>query len=1126
MKRLAGYAGLVILLTACGGDSSSGTGYVSKGGGTATPEPSPPPAPVVLHIDGADWNAPDETLARVIDAYNLTGNPAGTRQQIAPSQDPMVRLGQLLFFSKALSQDYDVACASCHHPTLGGGDALSLPVGVASYVQHQLGPGRQLDPLKDKSPLADGGPNVPRNSQTIVNAALYEKAMFWDGRVSVMEGVQAPPGTTVAIRTPESGNNPDPNAGGSLLEVQARFPVTSPDEMRGFGHPELITGVDIRDRIIQRFRFGDARMMPTDITRWLKRFREAFDAPDATTETLFTYENMQQALAAYQASQIFINTPWKSYVEGRPVSISEQAREGAMLFFLSEEQGGLGCVGCHSGDHFTNEQFYNAGFPQFGHGKRGDGRDFGRYDVTRQELDRYAFRVPSLINAAATGPWGHTGAFDTLGETIRYHVNPVDGVNQYDFSLASLQQFASLTVSYPNAEPYTREAVEADNIATPWLPQRFVTDDEIDALTAFLEALTDEKMLEVATTGSCQIAVGCPTLWTPERIETDGDGEHYYDGNMLEVGRASLYDSISLDPADPGYQEAFSLTLPSQPALTGFRELDSCSATPATSTNTGEPAFIERSASLGLTHSHGYSPLSWEMNNGIWTETLIMSGGITGGYLDDDCWPDLLLAGGDTSGLVLYSNQNGSGFQRDLRFPSGLGFDVSTVALVDLDGDYRREWIAGNTRNGVVVVVSWLDSFPYFEQLAMLPMTRNTFGIAAGDYNNDGYPDLYFGHWGVGGLPGTSPAFWRNDGGDTLRPADRQARLSASDGISQQFNFAPAFADFNGDGWQDLVVASDFGTSLVAQNADDGLGSRYFRHVTERGVITDENGMGQAVGDIDNDGKPDWFVSSVYDPNGAAEGNWGVTGNRLYRNVSTSTEVRFEDITEQAGVRNGLWGWGVCMADFNNDGWLDIFHENGFGYIPESVRTDKTAYRIDNYKSMAAEFIGNRPVMFINQGDGTFVDEAIDWGLEPSNGRGVVCFDHDRDGDIDIVTNDSSSTPKFYENQLGHGAGRAFVGIRLQGLAPNTDALGARVEVVADINGNGVIDAGETQIRTSEYNDNYVSHNPPDLHVGLGNAATIQSIRVVWPDGSVDASCTGQPVNRFMVFRQGQPACE
>lgn len=77
-----------------------------------------------------------------------------------------------------------------------------------------------------------------------------------------------------------------------------------------------------------------------------------------------------------------------------------------------------------------------------------------------------------------------------------------------------------------------------------------------------------------------------------------------------------------------------------------------------------------------------------------------------------------------------------------------------------------------------------------------------------------------------------------------------------------------------------------------------------------------------------------------------------------------------------------------------------------------------------------------------------------------------MCFDHDRDGDIDIVINDSSSTPKFYENQLGHGAGKAFVGIRLQGLAPNTDALGARVEVVADINGNGVIDARETQLRS------------------------------------------------------------
>lgn len=1111
----------MVTLAACGGGSSDNGKAPDQDGEVIAPDAPP----TVLLIDGADPGAPDQTLAKIISAYQLTGNPAVGKYQTLPAFDPMVRLGQLLFFSKALSVDYDVACASCHHPSLVGGDKLSLPVGVASYVQHLLGPGREVDPLKDFSPLADGGPNVPRNSQTIVNSALYKKAMFWDGRVFVMQGVEPPPGTTVAIRTPESGNNPDPKAGGSLLEVQARFPVTSPDEMRGFGHAELVTGEDVRNRIVERFRYGDARMMPTDITRWLKRFRAAFDNPDGTGEQLLTYENMQVALAAYQASQIFVDTPWKRYVEDNASALSETAKQGALLFFLAEEQGGLGCVGCHQGDHFTTEQFYNIGFPQFGHGKRSDSRDFGRYDVTRREQDRFAFRVPSLINVAATGPWGHTGAFDSMSEVLRYHADPVNAVEGYDFGLSMLEQFFSLLVNYPNAETYTREAIVAPNLATPYLPSRWLTDSEVQALSAFMGALTDDKMAEVASTGSCQFAVGCPTLWTIERTETDEDGERFADGNTLEMGRASPYDSVSTDGGDSGYQVEFPLSFPAQEQLTGFAELENCDVMPSAASNSGALAFTESAASLGLTKRHGYNVYSWELNNGGWTETLIMSGGISAGYLNDDCWPDLLFAGGDHSGLVLYSNEEGGGFARDSRFPAGVGGSVSNVALVDLDGDYRREWIAGNTRSGVVAVISWLDSFPYISELALLPMTRNTFGISAGDYNNDGYPDLYFNHWGVGGLPGTAPAFWRNDAGNSLRPADRAVKLSASDGISQQFNFASAFADFNDDGWQDLVVASDFGTSLVTQNTANGDGSRYFRNVTDRGIISDENGMGQAVGDFDNDGKLDWFVSSVFDPNGSAEGNWGVTGNRLYRNVSTAERVQFEDVTESAGVRQGLWGWGSCMADFNNDGWLDIFHENGFGYIPEDVRTDKTAFRIDNYKVMAAEFLSNRPALFINNGDGTFTDQAEVWGFEPSNGRGVVCFDFDRDGDIDIVVNNNSFTPLFHVNQAGSGPGRRFVSIRLQGLPPNTDALGARIEIVADTNGDGVIGPGETQTRVSERNDNYVSHNPPDIHVGLGSAGIIESIRVTWPDGTVDASCIGQPVNRFMVFRQGESAC-
>jgi len=102
------------------------------------------------------------------------------------------------------------------------------------------------------------------------------------------------------------------------------------------------------------------------------------------------------------------------------------------------------------------------------------------------------------------------------------------------------------------------------------------------------------------------------------------------------------------------------------------------------------------------------------------------------------------------------------------------------------------------------------------------------------------------------------------------------------------------------------LLASDFGTSKVLINQQNGT----FSDETT-GVISDENGMGAAVGDYDNDGDLDWFVTSIFDPDGAADGNWGITGNRLYRNQGDGT---FEDATDEAGVRHGFWGGRLLSA--------------------------------------------------------------------------------------------------------------------------------------------------------------------------------------------------------------------
>jgi hypothetical protein len=508
------------------------------------------------------------------------------------------------------------------------------------------------------------------------------------------------------------------------------------------------------------------------------------------------------------------------------------------------------------------------------------------------------------------------------------------------------------------------------------------------------------------------------------------------------------------------------------------------------------------------------------MVGGVLSEAVMIAGGVSAAYLDDDCFPDLIFSGGDSSGMVFYENQAGASFQANDSFLSDdPGRLFTGAAVADLNGDYRREILLANLYNGHVPVYAATDGAQY-GPIAELPMARHTYGISFAPLDDSGYPYFYFSHWSGGsGSVGTSPALWKNDGA-VIRPWDAQAKTTSTY-VDQSFNFTPGFADFTGDGYADLVLASDFSTSQTLVNRPDGSGGFVFANVTGREVISDENGMGATVLDRNNDGVLEWFVTSIWDPDGEAEANWGVTGNRLYENISTDGELAFKDITEEAGVRDGLWGWGACAADFDNDGFIDLFHVNGFGYIPSEVDNGSAKQQYDNLT--ANQFQGTPPRLFMNNGDGTFTERAEEWDIDvPSEGRGVVCFDYDRDGDMDIAVLDHSSGLQFFENRMGSHDNH-FLNVRLVGEFPNTDAIGARVSVTADVGGGHGI---QTMLRLSNANSNFNSQNPPDLHFGLGEAVIADQIQVDWPDGS-QLVCEDVAVNRFLVLdqRNDQAAC-
>ena len=304
------------------------------------------------------------------------------------------------------------------------------------------------------------------------------------------------------------------------------------------------------------------------------------------------------------------------------------------------------------------------------------------------------------------------------------------------------------------------------------------------------------------------------------------------------------------------------------------------------------------------------------------------------------------------------------------------------------------------------------------------------------------------------------------------------------------YTFAPTFADIDNDRDLDLLVVADAGTSQVLVNQGDIGGGLYtFEYATDRDVITDENGMGSSVADFDNDGDLDWFVTAISlgdEPDGrpTPEDNAGFNlgGNRLYRNEGNGI---FTDQTDSAGVRKGYWGWASCAADFNNDGLLDIFHVNGMD------EPGTNAYLEDPSR------------LFINNGDGSFTEYSEPLGITDRRmGRGVSCFDGDQDGDIDIVVSNNNDSATLFRNDGGNQLN--FLNVELLGESPNTQGIGARVYVST---------GGVTQMREIHNGNNFVSQNPAEQHFGLNQRASVDEVRVVWPDGS-EAARINIPANQ------------
>jgi cytochrome c peroxidase len=422
-------------------------------------------------------NDPDTRLAYLMEEANV--RPPTNPEPPSPA---LVKLGEALFWDPELSGNRDTSCATCHHSNLATGDALSVSIGTSGFG---LGEERHMGTAREF---------VPRNATPLFNLGYEEwRVIFWDGRVQTDR--------FAGFHTPASDRLP--HGLDSVLAAQAMFPVTSRDEMRGnrgdvdiFGQPnEIAVIVDYKSQLVWEALMVRLLAIPG----YVELFNAAY--PDVPIDEL-GFQHAANAMAAYEIAVFtFEDDPFDRYIQGDKSALSDDAKQGALLFY-----GKAGCASCHSTGLLTDQKFHNIAVPQIGDGKgREQPFDLGRARETGNDCDRYAFRTPPLRNVALTGPWMHNGAFTTLEATVRHHLDPRASLQNYDPG-----QLSELLKDTCQDQPETIAAIlmwySSDNASDGVQ----LTDEEIRLLLAFLDSLTSPTALDLSHTIPASVPSGLP----------------------------------------------------------------------------------------------------------------------------------------------------------------------------------------------------------------------------------------------------------------------------------------------------------------------------------------------------------------------------------------------------------------------------------------------------------------------------------------------------------------------------------------------------------------------------------------------------------------------------------------
>ncbi|ANL39529.1 cytochrome-c peroxidase [Rhizobium phaseoli] len=493
----------------------------------------------VPSIIWAQSTNPDHELKQLLARYNFTGNTQATLEKKHPVDEKLAAIGQNLFFDRILGLSNDNSCSGCHSPQFAFADSQSIAIGVDNNCR--VGPGRV-------------GPHNQRRSPTVTNAVLYP-VMMWNGRFSSISGDGLDNSKGFLFPAPE-GNTKfasyDPYVK-MLMAAQGHMPSTELPEMAGFppkGTSLFLTmskfGGDlalVEDNMIKRLKAPISSSQAKDAN--LRAFsksslsgiqplttnacgttptplpiadipitslnepirREVLKRLDADQgyHKLFAdqfpseplnFGMIGAALAEFQTKLVFADAPIDKYARGDVNALTDEEKQGAILFF-----GSAGCVSCHAvnstgGELFSDFASHNIGVPPL-YPSPGEGNveflgvnkdtDFGRAEFTGLEdsnaADRYLFRTSPLRNVGLQPTFMHNGAYTKLRDAIAHHLDAPRSLLDYDPAKAGVKGLSRVANRYPILDTID-----------PTLKPIAASDTELNALTSFVgNALTDPR---------------------------------------------------------------------------------------------------------------------------------------------------------------------------------------------------------------------------------------------------------------------------------------------------------------------------------------------------------------------------------------------------------------------------------------------------------------------------------------------------------------------------------------------------------------------------------------------------------------------------------------------------------